>query len=165
METDAVGLGAHEGEGWFEDFVGELLVVGAHALPEVVDDVFGRDGACLEISKPEIAKVTFESWALTVWQHMSARDWNQFLIVRLSLGKRHVFEQIIDEEEHREQPARKVDPVVLCQGKIQTSDVRKPCVQESLFSLGIWEVPMLKEVCVDFFSDLFGPWMVERLPV
>ena len=46
VKTGAVGLGAHESESGLEYFVCKLFVVCAHALPEVVDDVLDRDGAC-----------------------------------------------------------------------------------------------------------------------
>lgn len=45
VETGAVRLGSHEGEGGLEDFVRELFVMRAHAFPEVVDDVLNRVGA------------------------------------------------------------------------------------------------------------------------
>lgn len=166
VQTGAVGLRAHKGECGLEHFVRELFVVRAHAFPEVVDDVLDRDGACDgNASAYGGSRTVLRGWRqLTVWQYLSTGDWDQLLVVRFSLGKRHVLEDIVDQEEDREQSACEVDSVVFRQWKIQTRDVRETGIEKPCFGFGIWKVPVLEKVGVDLFSHLLGLWMVERLP-
>ncbi len=73
-QTCSICLRAHEHEGRFENFVGQLLVMGAHAFPKVIENEL--------------------FWFGSVWEDVSTRYRDQSVVVGFSFREGHVLKNI-----------------------------------------------------------------------
>lgn len=70
----SIGLSSHKDKCGFENVVGHLFIVSAHALPEVIDDHLDRDGA--------------------IWQDIAAADRDQLFVVSRPIFQGHVVKEV-----------------------------------------------------------------------